>query len=91
MAERKDPNRRYRKYFNEDYEQRCQRRLQDDLGINAEGVEMILQMRRQLMELQAQIQELEAELNMHMGARDLRLSRYREVYFEATWTEPEED
>ncbi len=90
MAERKDPNRRYRYQYNEDYEQRSRRRLEDDLGINPEGVEMILQMRRQLLELQAHIQELKAELNMHTGTRDLRLSRYRELYFEATWSEPED-
>ncbi len=90
MDDPKQINRRYHHHNYEEYEQRCRRRLQDDLGINPEGVEMIMQMRRQLLELQAQIQELEAELNMHVSNRDLRLSRYREVYYEATWFEPEE-
>lgn len=90
MDNQKDLPRHYRYQDTEEYEQRCKHRLQEDLGINPEGVEMILHMRRQLIELQLQIHRLEAELNMHNAARDLRLSGYRQAYFEATWFEPED-
>lgn len=73
----------------EGYETRSQRRLQDDLGVDEAAAEVILRLRRQVIELQSQVRRLEAELNMQYAGQHMRLARYREVYYEATWLEVE--
>lgn len=73
----------------DDYESRSKRRLQDDLGVDEVAAEAILHLRRQVVELQSQIRQLEAELTAQYASQHMRLSRYREVYFEATWIELE--
>jgi hypothetical protein len=71
----------------EGYESRSQRRLQDDLGIDEAAAEAILRLRSQVMELQTYVRQLEAELTTHRTSQTMRLARYREVYYEATWIE----
>ena len=73
----------------EDYELRSKRRLQDDLGVDEAAAETILRLRSQVIELQSQIRQLEAELTAQYISQHMRLSRYREVYYEATWIEVE--
>jgi hypothetical protein len=73
----------------EDYESRSKRRLQDDLGVDEAAAETILHLRSQVIELQSQVRQLEAELNAQYTNQHMRLSRYREVYYEATWIELE--
>ena len=73
----------------EGYESRGQRRLQDDLGVDEVTAEAILRLRRQVIELQSHIRQLEAELTAQYASQRMRLARYREVYYEATWIELE--
>ena len=73
----------------EGYELRCQRRLQEDLGVDEAAAETILRLRNQVLELQSRIRLLEAELTAQTASQQLRLARYREVYYEATWIELE--
>ena len=73
----------------EGYELRCQRRLQNDLGVDETAAEAILRLRRQVIELQSHIRQLEAELSARNASENMRLARYREIYFEATWIEME--
>jgi hypothetical protein len=73
----------------EGYESRCQHRLQKDLGVDEAAAETILRLRNQVLELQARIRLLEAELSAQTASQQLRLARYREVYYEATWIELE--
>ena len=73
----------------EGYELRSQRRLQEDLGIDEAATETILHLRSQVIELQSHIRQLEAELTVQHASQHLRLARYREVYYEATWIELE--
>jgi len=73
----------------EDYESRSKRRLQDDLGIDEAAAEAILRLRYQVIELQSKIRQLEAELNAQYASQHMRLARYRETYYEATWIELE--
>ncbi len=72
-----------------DYELRCRRRLQNDLGIDEAAAETILHLRKQVIELQAHIRQLETERNSQNDSQQFRLTRYREIYFEAAWTELE--
>jgi len=73
----------------EGYELRCQRRLQNDLGVDETAAEAILRLRRQVIELQSHIRQLEIELTAQVDSQYVRLARYREVYYEATWIELE--
>ena len=73
----------------EGYEARCQRRLRDALGVDETTAEAIVRLRSQILELQSHIRHLEAELAIHSASQDMRLGRYREVYYEATWIELE--
>ena len=53
-----------RLYSAEDIDQiRFIRRLVDDLGVNLAGVEVIIQMRRQLLDAQAALADLRSELD----------------------------
>jgi len=78
---------RYRYAPSEGYESRSQRRLQDNLGIDQAAAEAILHLRSQVIELQSHIRQLEAELATHDAGQHMRLARYREIYYEATWIE----
>jgi hypothetical protein len=71
------------------YESRCRRRIQEDLEVDEAAAETILHLRSQVIELQSQIRLLEAELTAQVASQQSRLSRYREVYYEATWIELE--
>ena len=73
----------------EGYESRSQRRLKEDLGIDETASEAILHLRNQVIALQSRIRELETELTAQNANQNMRLARYREVYFEATWIEME--
>ena len=67
--------------------QRCARRLRDELGVNAAGVEVIVHMRQQMLDMLSQLAELEAHLSQQRLRRGSRLERYREAYFEALFEE----
>ena len=73
----------------EGYEARSRRRLQEDLGVDEAAAEAILHLRSQVIELQSHIRQLEAELTAQNANQEMRLARYREVYYEATWIELE--
>ena len=88
IPENPSPN-RYRYGSSEGYESRSQRRLQDDLEIDEAAAETILHLRRQVIELQSHLRQLEAELADQYAGQNMRLARYREAYYEATWIEVE--
>ena len=89
MIPNNPPQKRYWYGRYEGYESRSQRRLQDDLGIDEAAAEVILRLRSQVIELQSHIHQLEAELATQIASQQLRLTHYREVYYEATWIELE--
>ncbi len=70
-------------------ESRSQRRLKNDLGVDQAAAEAILHLHKQVLELQSHIQQLEVELAAQSANQELRLARYREVYYEAIWVEVE--
>ena len=89
MIPENSPPQKYWYGIYEGYELRCQRRLQKDLGVDETAAETILHLRRQVVELQTHIRQLESELTAQNDSQQLRLARYREVYFEATWIDLE--
>jgi len=80
---------RYRYGPYDGYESRSQRRLQNDLGVNEVATETILRLCTQVLELQSRIRQLEAELSTQYASQHMRLAHFREVYYEATWSELE--
>lgn len=67
------------------YEFRCSRRLEEELGINRAGTEVILHMRNQIQYLQERVRQLEIELAARHAGRQARLSGYHEYHIEAHW------
>ena len=66
------------------FDRYCQR-LKEDLGLNDEAVEIIVNLRNQVMLLQTRVRTLETTLEIHQEGRRTRLTRYREVLQEADW------
>ena len=89
MIPENTPKKRYWYGPYEGYESRSQRRLQDDLGVDETAAETILRLRSQVIELQSRIRQMEFELNAQYASQQLRLARYRDVYYEAIWIELE--
>jgi hypothetical protein len=89
MTPKKSSKKQYRYGPSEGYESRTRRRLKDDLGIDESAAETILHLRSQVVELQSHIRQLEVELATHAVKQQMRLARYRESYYEATWIEVE--
>jgi len=73
--------------FYEGYESRCQSRLQNDLGVDETAAEIIMHLRKQVVELQSHIRQLETELDAQFANEDMRLAQYYENYYEASWIE----
>ncbi len=78
-----------RNELNESDVERCARWLQQ-LEVNSEGAEVILQMRQQMLELQARVRQLEEELSVHRQGRARRFALSREIYYEATWRDADD-
>ena len=89
MIPENPPPERYWYGSYEGYESRCQQRLKKDLGVDEAAAETILHLRRQVVELQSHVRQLEAELTAQYESQQLRLTRYRKMYYEATWIELE--
>jgi len=89
MIPENPPDKKYWYGTYEGYESRSQRRLQKDLGVDQTTAEAILHLRRQVVELQSHIRQLEVELTAQYDSQQLRLTRYRETYYEAIWIELE--
>jgi hypothetical protein len=70
--------------------ERYVQRLKEDLGLNDEAVEVILGLRNQVTALQAHLHRLEADIQIYESSKNSRMTRYRQVYFEAEWEETEE-
>jgi hypothetical protein len=63
------------------------RHMQEVLGVNAAGVEVILRLRHQVIALQARLRQLEVEVSMWEAGQHMRLTRHRDTCFEASWQE----
>ena len=64
---------------------RYRQRLKDDLGLDDEAVEIIVNLRNQVLILQTRLRTLESTLEIHQVRHSIRLTKYREVFQEADW------
>lgn len=70
--------------------ERCRQRLNEELGLDEESVEIIMNLRDQVMALQTRLRELESMLGTYQAGYSSRLIKYRQVFFEADWEDLEE-
>ncbi len=70
----------------DEMQERRARRLREELGLNDEGVQVVLHLREQVVELQVRVRELEMQVNRHSRRRAARLALYQ-TYYEASWQE----
>jgi hypothetical protein len=65
----------------------CRRRLKQDLGLDDETLDIIMNLRGQVTALQRRLLELETTVEIYQAESGSRLTRYRQVFHEATWEE----
>jgi hypothetical protein len=70
--------------------ERCLQRLKEDLELDDEALEVILNLRNQVNLLQTRLRTLETTMEIYESAHGSRLTRYRQVYYEAEWEETEQ-
>jgi len=70
--------------------ERCSQRLKEDLGLDDEALEVILNLRNQVTALQTRLRTLEADINIYESSYGSRMTRYRQVFYEAEWEETED-
>jgi hypothetical protein len=87
MSPKELPEREHPRSVMDLAERHYRRRLKEMLGINPAGIEVVLRLRSQLVELQAQVHQLEAELATRRARQDIHLIQYREACYEASWYE----
>lgn len=75
------------RYIRAQAEVRCRRRLKRDLGMTDEAVEVIMNLREQVIALQERLRELESQVEIYDADNGARLRRYRQVSYEAVWDE----
>ena len=71
--------------------ERCLQRLKEDLGLDDEALEVILNLRNQVTFLQTRLRTLETTMEIYESTHGYRLTRYRQVYYEAEWEETEQE
>ncbi|MBN9389825.1 MAG: hypothetical protein J0I20_17500 [Chloroflexi bacterium] len=69
----------------EEADQRRARRLASDLGINTAGVQVIIYLRGQVVNLTARVNQLETDLRIAQLNTGTRLARFRQEYSEGIW------
>ncbi len=62
-----------------------------EVEVNPQGVEVILHMHLQLLELQTRVRQLETELAVRRQGHTRWLTSYRESHYEATWRDAENE
>lgn len=65
--------------------ERCLQRLKEDLGLDDEALEVILNLRNQVAHLRARLHSLEAEIEIYETYQGSRMTRYRQIFYEAEW------
>lgn len=70
--------------------ERCFQRLKEDLGLDEDAIEVILKLREQVVVLQDRLHSLESTLEIYEAGSSTRLTKYRQVVYEAEWEEVQE-
>ena len=73
------------RHLTDELEERCRRRLNQELGMDEESIEIIMNLRHQVIALQDRLQELESALETYRFGYSARLLKFRQVFYEADW------
>lgn len=66
-------------------DERCRQRLHEELEMDEESIDVIMNLRSQVIALQERLREMEAMLEIYQTVHNSRLVKYREVFYEADW------
>jgi CBS domain containing-hemolysin-like protein len=66
-------------------DERCRQRLYEEFEMDEESVDVIMNLRSQVIALQERLREMEAMLETYQTGYNSRLIKYREVFYEADW------
>lgn len=66
-------------------DERCRQRLHEELEMDEESIDVIMNLRSQVIALQQRMRELESMLETYQAGYNSRLIKYREVVYEADW------
>lgn len=76
---------RFIRLITEELDARCRQRLNEDLGIDDESIEVIMNLRSQVVALQQRLREMESMLETYRSGYSSRLIQYRQVFYDADW------
>jgi len=66
-------------------DERCRQRLSEELEMDEESIEVIMNLRSQVIALQQRLREMESMLETYQSGYNSRLIKYRQVFYEADW------
>lgn len=76
---------RFIRLITDQLDERCRQRLNEDLGMDEESIEVVMNLRNQVIALQQRLRELESMLETYQSGYNSRLIKYRQVFYEADW------
>ena len=85
MRKEAESNVRFIRLITDELDQRRRQRLNEELEMDDESIEVIMNLRRQVISLQERLRELESMLETYQAGYNSRLIKYREVFYEADW------
>jgi hypothetical protein len=69
----------------DELDEHCRKRLNEELGMDEESIEVVMNLRNQVIALQQRLRELESMLETYQSGYNSRLIKYRQVFYEADW------
>ena len=66
-------------------DEHCRKRLNEELGMDEESIEVVMNLRNQVIALQQRLRDLESMLETYQSGYNSRLIKYRQVFYEADW------
>ena len=85
MRKQLESNVRFIRRRTDDLDERCRQRLLEELGMDEDAIEVVMNLRSQVIALQQRLRELESMLETYQSGYISRLIGYREVFYEADW------
>lgn len=69
----------------DELDERCRQRLNEELEIDDESIDVIMNLRSQVITLQQRLRDMESMLQTYQAGYNSRLIKYRQIFYEADW------
>lgn len=69
----------------DELDERCRQRLNEELEIDDESIDVIMNLRSQVIALQQRLRDMESRLETYQAGYNSRLIKYRQIFYEADW------